>query len=197
MRVKARPALLREGVRMRWRWGTAHLLPEDDAHERHRRLGRGPARLSVRRSPAARAGRAGPGGHADGSRRSRLATVSTRLIGDSSHRAGGRTSPCLRSLPKRWRVGDYPVPATPVGGVWLPVAVARAGCGARPSPLGVPAIAPSATARAEPLRALPVAAILVRPPSRHTCACACACSSTCCWPGGAICTGSRGVAADG
>jgi hypothetical protein len=41
VRVKARPALLREGVRMRWRWGTAHLLPEDDAHERHRRLGRG------------------------------------------------------------------------------------------------------------------------------------------------------------
>ena len=41
VRVKARPARLRDGVRMRWRWGTAHLLPDDDAHERHRRLGRG------------------------------------------------------------------------------------------------------------------------------------------------------------
>ena len=39
--VKARPAKLRHGVRMRWRSGTAHPLPDDDAHERHRLLGRG------------------------------------------------------------------------------------------------------------------------------------------------------------
>jgi hypothetical protein len=41
VRVKARPARLREGLRMRWRTGTAHLLPDDDAGVRHRRLGRG------------------------------------------------------------------------------------------------------------------------------------------------------------
>ena len=41
VRVKARPARLRDGLRMRWRHGTAHLLPEDDAHERHRELARG------------------------------------------------------------------------------------------------------------------------------------------------------------
>jgi deazaflavin-dependent oxidoreductase (nitroreductase family) len=41
VRVKARPARLREGVSMRWRSGTAHLIPEDDARERHRQLGRG------------------------------------------------------------------------------------------------------------------------------------------------------------
>jgi deazaflavin-dependent oxidoreductase (nitroreductase family) len=41
VRVKARPALLRDGLRMRWHSGTAHPLPEDDARERHRRLGRG------------------------------------------------------------------------------------------------------------------------------------------------------------
>ncbi len=41
VRVMARPVRLRDGVRMRWRWGTAHLLPEDDAHERHRSLGEG------------------------------------------------------------------------------------------------------------------------------------------------------------
>ncbi len=41
VRVKARPARLREGVRMRWRAGTAHPMPADDARERHRRLGRG------------------------------------------------------------------------------------------------------------------------------------------------------------
>ena len=41
VRVKARPARLREGLRMRWRSGTAHLLPEDDADLRHRELGRG------------------------------------------------------------------------------------------------------------------------------------------------------------
>ena len=41
VRIKARPARLREGLRMRWRTGTAHLTPEDDARARHRQLGRG------------------------------------------------------------------------------------------------------------------------------------------------------------
>jgi deazaflavin-dependent oxidoreductase (nitroreductase family) len=41
VRVKARPARLRDGLRMRWRTGTAHLIPEDDARARHRQLGRG------------------------------------------------------------------------------------------------------------------------------------------------------------
>ncbi|HLY47659.1 MAG TPA: nitroreductase/quinone reductase family protein [Solirubrobacteraceae bacterium] len=41
VRVRARPARLRDGVRMRWYSGTAHLLPEDDAAARHRQLGRG------------------------------------------------------------------------------------------------------------------------------------------------------------
>ncbi|MGH3318749.1 MAG: nitroreductase/quinone reductase family protein [Streptosporangiaceae bacterium] len=41
VRVKARPARLREGLRIRWRTGTAHPLPEDDANARHRELGRG------------------------------------------------------------------------------------------------------------------------------------------------------------
>jgi deazaflavin-dependent oxidoreductase (nitroreductase family) len=41
VRVKARPARLRDGLRMRWRPGTAHPLPDDDARARHRRLGRG------------------------------------------------------------------------------------------------------------------------------------------------------------
>jgi deazaflavin-dependent oxidoreductase (nitroreductase family) len=41
VRVKARPARLRDGWRMRWRSGTAHPLPDDDARERHRRLGKG------------------------------------------------------------------------------------------------------------------------------------------------------------
>jgi deazaflavin-dependent oxidoreductase (nitroreductase family) len=41
VRVKARPVRLRDGVRMCWRSGTAHPMPEDDARERHRRLGRG------------------------------------------------------------------------------------------------------------------------------------------------------------
>src|SRR5579872_6405914 len=41
VRVKARPARLREGIKMRWRSGTAHPLPEDDARARHRALGRG------------------------------------------------------------------------------------------------------------------------------------------------------------
>ena len=39
--MKARPARLRDGWRMRWRSGTAHLMPEDDARRRHRELGRG------------------------------------------------------------------------------------------------------------------------------------------------------------
>lgn len=41
VRVKARPARLRQGIRMRWRTGTAHPLPDDDPHARHRHLGRG------------------------------------------------------------------------------------------------------------------------------------------------------------
>lgn len=41
IRVKARPARLRDGLSMTWRSGTAHPLPEDDATERHRQLGRG------------------------------------------------------------------------------------------------------------------------------------------------------------
>jgi deazaflavin-dependent oxidoreductase (nitroreductase family) len=40
-RIKARPARLRDGMRMCWRSGTAHLVPEDDARERHHQLGRG------------------------------------------------------------------------------------------------------------------------------------------------------------
>ena len=41
VRVKARPARLRDGLRMRWRTGTAWTLPNDDAGARHRRLGGG------------------------------------------------------------------------------------------------------------------------------------------------------------
>lgn len=41
VRVKARPARLRDGFHMSWQSGTAHLMPEDDARERHRQLGRG------------------------------------------------------------------------------------------------------------------------------------------------------------
>jgi deazaflavin-dependent oxidoreductase (nitroreductase family) len=41
VRVKARPARLRDGLRMGWRSGTAHLIPDDDARRRHRELGRG------------------------------------------------------------------------------------------------------------------------------------------------------------
>jgi deazaflavin-dependent oxidoreductase (nitroreductase family) len=41
VRVKARPARLRDGLRMRWRSGVAHPMPDDDPPERHRRLGRG------------------------------------------------------------------------------------------------------------------------------------------------------------
>jgi deazaflavin-dependent oxidoreductase (nitroreductase family) len=41
VRIKARPARIRDGVRMEWRSGVAQLLPDDDAHERHRQLGQG------------------------------------------------------------------------------------------------------------------------------------------------------------
>ena len=41
VRVKARPARLRDGVRMRWRTGTARLMPDDDPRARQRRLSRG------------------------------------------------------------------------------------------------------------------------------------------------------------
>lgn len=41
VRVRARPARVREGLSMRWRSGTAHPMPDDDAGERHRQLGRG------------------------------------------------------------------------------------------------------------------------------------------------------------
>ena len=41
VRAKARPARLRDGVIMRWYRGTAHLMPEDDARQRQRLLGRG------------------------------------------------------------------------------------------------------------------------------------------------------------
>jgi deazaflavin-dependent oxidoreductase (nitroreductase family) len=41
VRVKARPARLRDGWRMRWYSGTAHPMPEDDARKRHAQLGRG------------------------------------------------------------------------------------------------------------------------------------------------------------
>jgi deazaflavin-dependent oxidoreductase (nitroreductase family) len=41
VRIKARPPRLRDGLRSRWRTGTAHPLPDDDADARHRALGRG------------------------------------------------------------------------------------------------------------------------------------------------------------
>lgn len=41
VRIRARPARLRDGVRTRRRTGTAHPLPDDDARARHRQLGRG------------------------------------------------------------------------------------------------------------------------------------------------------------
>jgi deazaflavin-dependent oxidoreductase (nitroreductase family) len=41
VRVKARPARLRDGLHMRWRSGTAYLMPEDDADVRHRQIGKG------------------------------------------------------------------------------------------------------------------------------------------------------------
>lgn len=41
VRVKVRPARLRDGIRMRWRSGIAHLMAEDGARERHRQMGKG------------------------------------------------------------------------------------------------------------------------------------------------------------
>jgi deazaflavin-dependent oxidoreductase (nitroreductase family) len=41
VRVIARPARLRDGLRVRSRTGTAYLMPDDDADARHRLLGRG------------------------------------------------------------------------------------------------------------------------------------------------------------
>jgi deazaflavin-dependent oxidoreductase (nitroreductase family) len=41
VRIKARPARLRDGLRMRWHSGTAHLMAEDDARARHHQLGGG------------------------------------------------------------------------------------------------------------------------------------------------------------
>ncbi|MBO0772141.1 MAG: nitroreductase family deazaflavin-dependent oxidoreductase [Actinobacteria bacterium] len=41
VRVIARPARLRDGLRTRSRAGTAHPMPDDDARARHRLLGRG------------------------------------------------------------------------------------------------------------------------------------------------------------
>jgi deazaflavin-dependent oxidoreductase (nitroreductase family) len=41
VRIKARPARLRSGLRMRWRTGTAQPLPEDDARSRQRQLAGG------------------------------------------------------------------------------------------------------------------------------------------------------------
>ncbi|NNH68496.1 nitroreductase family deazaflavin-dependent oxidoreductase [Nocardia uniformis] len=41
VRIKVAPARLRDGVRSTWRSGTARLLPDDNARDRHRRLGRG------------------------------------------------------------------------------------------------------------------------------------------------------------
>jgi deazaflavin-dependent oxidoreductase (nitroreductase family) len=41
VRIKARPARLRDGIRMSWRSGIAHLMPDDDAQQRHRQLGKG------------------------------------------------------------------------------------------------------------------------------------------------------------
>jgi deazaflavin-dependent oxidoreductase (nitroreductase family) len=41
VRVRARPARLRDGFRLRWYSGTAQPLPEDDAQRRHSELGKG------------------------------------------------------------------------------------------------------------------------------------------------------------
>ncbi len=41
VRICASPARIRDGLRMRWRSGTAHPMPDDDAEARHRCLGRG------------------------------------------------------------------------------------------------------------------------------------------------------------
>lgn len=41
VRIRARPARMRDGVRMCWRMGTAQPLPTDNARDRHRQLGHG------------------------------------------------------------------------------------------------------------------------------------------------------------
>lgn len=41
IRVCASPGRIRDGLRLRWRRGTAHPMPDDDAEARHRCLGRG------------------------------------------------------------------------------------------------------------------------------------------------------------
>jgi deazaflavin-dependent oxidoreductase (nitroreductase family) len=46
VRIKARPARLRDGLRMRWRGGTARLMHDDDPRVRQRQLG--PGRLGYR-----------------------------------------------------------------------------------------------------------------------------------------------------
>ena len=40
VRIKVRPPLLRDGTRMRWRTGTARLMPEDNPRDRQRQLSR-------------------------------------------------------------------------------------------------------------------------------------------------------------
>jgi hypothetical protein len=41
VRIKARPARLRDGLRMRWRTGAAYLMPDDDPRARQRQLSQG------------------------------------------------------------------------------------------------------------------------------------------------------------
>jgi deazaflavin-dependent oxidoreductase (nitroreductase family) len=41
VRIFARPARLRDGLRAQWRSGTAEVLPDDDVWARHQQLGRG------------------------------------------------------------------------------------------------------------------------------------------------------------
>ena len=41
VRICASPVRIRDGLRMRWRCGTAHPMPDDDAEARHRFLGHG------------------------------------------------------------------------------------------------------------------------------------------------------------
>ncbi len=41
VRICASPGRIRDGLRMRWRSGTAHPMPDDDAEARHRSLSRG------------------------------------------------------------------------------------------------------------------------------------------------------------
>lgn len=60
VRIRARPIRLRDGIRLRWRTGTATLLPEDDARARHRRLGRGRPFYRLDRILLHRLARGGP-----------------------------------------------------------------------------------------------------------------------------------------